>query len=427
MWSCPDKENGLNINFKKMENINTNSTKYWHERMFLEKPSSKNEIENKIIKQLKNEMPSLLSVIFERKCNLSCKHCLYSERECSSRPISKNENFDKAVLQTVSQIPKKNKHGETPQFLHSGRIIAPSHIELMAKIRKSRTDIKVGLIDNGSYTNYLDKFKKESLKLDWLDVSLDGIKTSHNKQRPSKNNNAFAVAIKGLEEARKIVKSSGYVASLFTMTNINFKDIKACADILFSTNKKNKKYELADLMAITTMAPIKKEHSALEVSTREFEVAWKQIKKANKEYNNKVVFHIYRHQELEKLAKAVGEKKFLQSVKNSQINLHNIMFELNEVKIYYSPLSTWPKEEMVLDSDARIRLALSSCYTLEELNKGKSKTGKDISKFTVTKVSTKMAYKKTYHQTVEQWWEVLGKKFLEEEREVFDRIRKRSK
>jgi MoaA/NifB/PqqE/SkfB family radical SAM enzyme len=416
-----------------------NSTKYWHERVFHNKNLSnitKNNLEKKIYKHLKQEVPSLLSVVFERMCNLNCQHCFYADTKCSSKKISDKENITEAILRLVSQIPKKSIIDEIPQFLHSGRILLPWHVEVMAKVRKARNDIRIGIIDNGSFVNHIAKFKQKNLLLDWADISLDGSKKTHNNQRPAKNIDAFDLAINGLREVRKILKLGGYVASLFTMTKLNYFDIENTADILFTQNPNDKKHKLADLMAITTMTPTNGKNEKIETSidftkdNKEFGIAWQQIKNVTKKYGeNKIIVHIYRHFELEKIAKVVGEKNFLKALapKEIEIGLHEITFVVDGIRVRFSPLSTWPKEEMVIDADGVIRTALSGCYSLKEFKKDEIINGKDIKRYSIEKADKNTDYVKVYQKTAEQWWNKFGKDYIQEEQEVFDRIKKRAK
>jgi hypothetical protein len=308
------------------------------------------------------------------------------------------------------------------------------HIDVLSDIQKIKKDIRIGIIDNGSFVEHLDKFKKRDFKLDWVDISLDGARKSHNAQRPSATLNAFDVAINGLQQARKIIKPTGYVASLFTMTKLNYFDIENTADILFSANPKCEDKNLADLMAITTMTPTNPINSAIEIAkdfendNREFDIAWQQIKKIVKKYGkNKVIVHLYRHIDLEKIAKTVSENKFLKAIENSNIELHHIQFEIDGVVVYFSPLSTWPKEEAVIDADAVVRTALSGCYSLEEYKKGISNIGENITKYEIEKVTKRTNYIDVYKKTSQKWWNAFGKKYIQQEQEVFDRIKQRAK
>ncbi len=406
------------------------STKYWLDYMLNNGNKKEQEVlAKKMILSLKKEIPSLLSVVFERTCNLNCKHCFYP-KDKSSVEISKKVNLSNVIKSMVLQIPKKSIIGESSQFLHSGRILSEDHINTMAEIRELRKDISIGMINNGSYVNLIEKFKEKKLLLDWVDVSLDGNKNAHNKQRG--NERAFDMATNGLKQARKIIKQNGYVASLFTLTNINYNTILETADILLTPRKENNNLPLADIMAITTMTPTNCINENIEASAnftndnKHFEIAWQQIKKATKKYgSNKLVVHIYRHNDIEKLAHIVSAKKFMQALKNNSVSigLHDIEFELEGVPIRYSPMSLWPKEELIIDADAVARTALSGSYSLAEYKVGFDKKGNDIKKYSVKKITTEDDYINIYHKVVNRWKNKFLNEFLKKEKGVFDRIK----
>ncbi len=418
-----------------MKNKTLNSSNYWFNRVVKNSTNLSNkELEEHIMQSLKTEIPSLLSVVFERTCNLNCQHCFYPIDK-SSKLISEKVKLEEAVLNMVKQVPEKSIIGETPQFLHSGRILSKKDIKTMAKIKKIRSDIKIGMINNGSYVAYMDEFKKQNLLLDWLDVSLDGARDAHNKQRLSKCGNAFDMTINGLQNAREVIKPGGYVASLFTLTKLNYSDIENTADVLFSQNPKSKINTLADIMAITTMTPTNGKNEKIEASDNfikdnsEFKTAWQQIKNATKKHGaDKIIVHVYRHEDIEKIAMAVGEKKFMEAIGNNdvEIGLHAITFKIDGIAVHFSPFSTWAKEEMIVDADAVARTALSGCYTMAEYAKGETVDGKDIGAFSVEKLNKDSNYLEVYQKTVEQWWNEFGKGYIQEEQEVFDRIRERA-
>lgn len=391
--------------------------------------------EKQINQQLKRETPSLFSGLFERTCMLQCTHCIY-QKEGSSQKISRREHFEEALLNIVKQMPQTfDQLGEVPTFLHIGRILMPWHIDVLREIQKSRPDMRVGMIDNGSYVRFLDQIQQKQLTFDWLDISLDGNKESHNTQRDPLRRNAFDMAINGLQKAREIVKApedGGYISSLFTMTQLNFRDIAEVADILLTPQDKNE-LSLADLFVITTMTPTNVVNQKIEISpqysegnTKDFRIAWEQIQKATKKYGKeKVMFRIYRHQDIDKIARVVGEDVFLDAMtsENITITLHDITFEVDGIAVQYIPLSTWPKEEYFLDTDSVARVAHSIQYTLKELRSGISKEHLSTKKYSVEKVTTRTNYTSSYQKCVDTWWDVLGKKYLDEEVAVFDRIR----
>jgi len=151
-----------------------------------------------ICDSLKQEIPNLISSIWERACNLQCQHCIY-QFEKTSQEHSKNSQFADVLAHMVKQMPKIT---DAPRFsqpflLHEGRILRKWHIGALVKLRNLRKDLQIGLIDNGSYVNLIPEFKKHNLLLDWLDISLDGVRGSHNQQRDPIHKKSFDQTIKG--------------------------------------------------------------------------------------------------------------------------------------------------------------------------------------------------------------------------------------
>ncbi len=433
------KNNNKKLSNHAIETEMRNSTDFWYSRVIkniTREKFSEKEIEKKMIKCLKNETPSLISAIMERSCIFQCKHCVF-QKECSSQGISKKFNLEKIIYSMIRQLPSKEESfrnpKEEPMFIHEGRILKEWHLDIFKNIRKIRPDIKIGLIDNGSYTRLISEFKKRGVKLDWLDISIDGLKDSHNNQR--KNPSAFDIALKGLIRAKEITlphKKGGRISALFTITKLNYKDVLKTADFLFSNG-------LIDEFHITTIAPVRREHSQLEVSVKEFKKAWKQIVKIYKKYGlhkngrERVFFRLYRHQDLEKLAYAVGVKKFLNAIliideekkKNPlvEVAIGRIIFYIDGVPVTFSPLSTWPQETFLIDADGANRVAHSLKYTISDLRKGMRQQTKS-SNYTVNQMNIKSDFVKSYHLAVDKWWEKFGKNFLREERDVFNRLQK---
>ena len=218
-------------------------------------------------------------------------------------------------------------------------------------------------------------------------------------------------------------------------SKLNYDDIENTADVLFSQNPKSKNHTLADIMAITTMTPTNGKNEKIEASenfiedNQEFKIAWQQIKNATEKHGaDKIIVHVYRHEDMEKIAMAVGERKFMEAIDNDhvEIGLHDTTFMVDGINVHFSPFSTWAKEEMIVDADAVARTALSGCYTMAEYAKGETVDGKDIRDFSVEKLNKNSNYLEVYQKTAEQWWNEFGKDYIQEEQEVFDRIRERA-
>lgn len=424
------------------------STDYWYARVIKNlNPELSNEyLESKMTELLKNEIPDMLSVIMERQCNLQCTHCLFQNENESSKQQSLAHDLPQIIERIVDQMPKKSDppHYESSKFLHEGRTLRNWHLDILKNIREKRPDMQIGLIDNGSYISYLKHFKERGLKLDWLDISIDGTENSHNLQRDPEKKKAYNIALRGLKHAREITipqGEGGRVSSLYTLTKLNYKDIEEAADFLFSSNPEPSAYDtetgkqmnFIDELHLTTMAPQLEQNFAIEISLDEFAESWEQIKtvfqKNNREREQRqaVSFRIYRHQDLEKLASVVGNEKFLNSITNAEevdCDIGRITFYLDGVPVTFSPLSTWPQETFNIDADGAYRPAFCQKYKIEELQKGVATNGVDTKNYTFQQLDASISYIDAYKQGVDSWWENFGKQFLVNEIETIKRIKK---
>lgn len=418
------------------------STNLWYGRIFYDifHDIGDRYPEDEIVEQLKKETPALLSAIMERFCKYQCEHCLYPEVAKSTHQISMKSGFYDTLVSLAKQLPEKSLDGsQKPSFLHTGRMLTKKHLEVFENIKRERPDVDLGLIDSGWFVSLIDEFKKRGIQLDWIDVSLDGTRESHNKQRDpngsdtsliqigtdeggESDESAFGVAVEGLRRAREIIKPDGYVSSLFTLTSINKEDVAETADILLNPANPlaGGSAPLADKMVLTTMSPVRDSLREVEIDQDGFNTAWKQIVSARENWSDKFIVKIYRHPDMEKIARAAGLKTFFEAVNNAAITLDHVIFTIDGVEVEYTPLSTWPKEELHFDIDGSSRLAYGQKYTPEEYANADDTS--DASRYTVARANKETNYEELYHKVVDQWWEEFGRGYLQEEANLFSRL-----
>lgn len=314
------------------------------------------------------------------------------------------------------------------------------------KIKKERPDVRIGLIDSGNYTPHINEFHKRVLKLDWMDISVDGTSKSHNMQRDPVKQGSFDVAMNGLRYAREITvppSKGGRVTSLFTVTKFNFNDLYTTANLLFLQNDEpfavdpgsGRRLDLIDEFHITTMSPVLPENLPIEIDTNEMRIVWGQVMKLYTEHLNEgredVFFRIYRAPDIVKLADAVGRKKFWAAITNTDpddpysvdIGIGFIRFYIDKVPALYYPLSTFPNETFLIDADATCRLPYCQKYSIVELRSGQSKSGEDTTKYSVKQLDQNSSYADSYLEEVDWYWANFGKKALEKEAEIMDDIK----
>lgn len=400
------------------------SIDYWYYLMNQPSLDLGGEDVAKMIKSLNSEYPRLCSLILERACNLQCAHCIF-QPEKTSIEASRSVGYSDLALNIISQ------YAQNPFVIHEGRILRDWHLGLFASIRKTRLDAKIGLIDNGTYLNQEKHFRSNDFLLDWIDISFDGTKEVHNKQRCSTT--AFDIALKGAREARRFVRpkgEDGKVTTLFTVTNWNYHDVYNTAALLLGQN-------LVDEFHITPFSPVRTEIEPLffcpgykEGNVDECVVLWDQIVRIWNEFDGKnekrVFVRAYQHADLEKIALAVGPQKFIKAFENKEkvsVDQGSISFEIDGVRITYVPLSICPSETFVIDADGKYRMAYCLKYTLEELNLGISKEGKDTKPYTVATLEKDSNFHALFHKGVRQWMQTFGCDYLKKEHEMFDRLK----
>lgn len=401
------------------------SIDYWYHLMNRTDLESEHKMVQKMIESLNEEYPRLCSLILERACNMQCLHCIFQSEKTSSG-ISSKIDLTKLACNIISQM------GDKPFVIHEGRIIRDWHLRLFRAIRDGRPDAKIGLIDNGTYLAQEKHFRENNILLDWMDISFDGTQETHNKQR--NNQRAFEVAMKGVEQARRFIvpaADGGRLTSLFTVTNLNYHDVYNTAALLLGKS-------LIDEFHITPFSPVRAEIEPLffcpdykQGKVDECKVLWEQIIRIWNEFNGKngkkVFVRIYQHSDLEKIARAVGVEKFLKAfedTKTIKVDRGSISFEIDSVRITYVPLSICPSETFVIDADGSYRMAYCLKYTLEELNCGLSKEGKDTKPYTVARLQSNSNFHELFHQGVQRWMETFGSDYLQKEFEMFQELRK---
>ena len=389
------------------------STDYWHAIVTNQDTGmSRSELEHEMLRTLKAEVPQMCSVTMERACNLHCAHCIYP-CHASSESISRKARLPELILRAVEQLP-----GQEPLLLHEGRTLQPWHVEVMSSARKHRPGLKVGLIDNGTYAKHLDKFSQSGLRLDWLDISIDGDEQTHNLQRRSAI--AYRDAIRGLEHGREVTKRGGRVTALFTMTSINHVDLKAAAKALFEPTGCE---AYVDELHVTTVTPIKK--SLIDLEQLDLTTFWQQAQSVYARYGQndgrqRVFFRLYRHHELAKLARTTSKDEMRDALRDVRFAPGEVHFTLCGVPFIYSPLSTWPGETFLIDADGAYRTAYSIGETLVDLQKGKNKEGEDLTGYTVEgHLKPDFDLARLYRRCVDMWWRFKGKQFLREEATIF--------
>lgn len=332
---------------------------------------------------------SMLSVIFDRSCNLQCKHCVYQPE---SNLVC--DNFLEIVVNIARQLP------ENSLLVHEGRIFKPWHVNVLSKVRKVRPDIKIGIIENGSYRSYEKSF--DSFGFDWIDVSLDGMRKTHGLQRCS--DRSFDVVVSGLRHAKKNCKE---VTALMTLSKINYKDAFNVADFVLKNN-------LADEVHFTPTIPVRAGQNSLELFSKELAHVYRQLLKAATLYGNKICLKFFRAEDVCNLLNEL----------NIRVNPLDLMagkgamyFPL-KLGFYYHPASLWPQESFLIDTDGAYRCAFAQKYKLVEL--------KNHKEYTISKLDQNSNLDDMYNKGACHWWKHFGEDALRKEKELLQNVLKGS-
>ena len=151
---------------------------------------------------------------------------------------------------------------------------------------------------------------------------------------------------------------------------------------------------------------------------------------------DKCSLSFYRAQDIEKLAAAVGEAKFIKLFEETEEGLGKdfalnttrnfLNFTIDGVKISYQPLSIWTPEEFLIEADGAYRTAYEGQFTIDELRSGVSKDGRDTTPFTIEQLTPESDFRESYERGVDDYWVNFGKERLTEEMQVFKRIKEKA-
>ena len=358
------------------------------------------------------DKPRLVSAVFERGCNLQCKHCFYT---AESFTAPQRDIYD--MTQSLQSLAKEFARNGEFHLLHAGRVLQPWHISALVGIKAECSDAKIGLIDSGHYTRIVKIIIDSGLTFDWIDISLDGDKLRHNLQRKSAH--AFAMAEAGIQRAHEILSPSGRLTCLFTWTSINSDSLLVAARIALRTTSEFHVSPVSPRNGLAHLTP----------SRDQTKVMWSQLIKATEEFGSeRVVLRIYSTDDILRIAEIVGYGEMLYAFSNVLVypNTAGCLLNVRGVRITFFPPSLWPKEEVIIDADGYYRLGYSGQFKLSELRSGRSQAGIDIGPYTVGK-PTEENFLMLHERCVSQWWSTIGKGKFEREIHMLKKLRESSR
>jgi heme d1 biosynthesis radical SAM protein NirJ len=154
-----------------------------------------------------------------RRCNLTCKHC-YS--------ISADKNFSGELsTREVFEVMDDLKVFHVPVLILSGGepLLRPDIFDIAR--RAKAMGFYVGLSSNGTLVNETNVAEIAATGFDYVGISLDGLRTTHDKFR--RKEGAFDAALNGIRLCRD---AGAKVGMRFTLTQDNAQDLPALLDLM---------------------------------------------------------------------------------------------------------------------------------------------------------------------------------------------------
>jgi MoaA/NifB/PqqE/SkfB family radical SAM enzyme len=376
----------------------------WYDRV------TSNEVSPGFTQELRqallDELPTTLSWVGERTCNLQCGHCIF-QNEHSSQKVSRIAEIELVVPNIASQYGSGS-------FVHEGRILSNWHVPVLQGVREVNPDMRVGLIDNGTYLR-VSELRDSRFQLDWLDISIDGTEAVHNIQR--RNDKSYAQALLGLQQAPKYARK---VTSLFTATKLNYHNLLDSVKKLFAS------CDQLDELYVIPISPTRPDLKLIECDEREFSEVWSQIKKAHELYPGKIFFRMYRGADLQKFAHLIGSEKFREAFfepANVWVGTARIDMKVDGVQVSYFPLSIGINETTVIDADGYYRAPYSIAFTLAEHMNGISATGQDLRAYTIAKLTPTSRFSALYEKGVRHWLKNFAMAEMDKEERIIKSLR----
>lgn len=137
--------------------------------------STRQEMQMRLEDIYRNNQPYIAEIIMNSYCPNSCLHCIYPPDYHEHNRNLTLENWKKAFISIYENLKIK-------RFIFDGRSLNKDCLHAIRFLRKSFGDVQIGLITDGiSISPFVEDLKEHPP--DWLDVSLDGLKEDHDKQR----------------------------------------------------------------------------------------------------------------------------------------------------------------------------------------------------------------------------------------------------
>ncbi len=349
--------------------------------------------------QLRTEVPSMISWVVRGGCAVQCRHCIFPFE--GPKAFSTKTEDGAWLERLLSQLPKP------ATLVHEGRQLLEWQVPILREV--AQAGYRVSLINNGQFTTpaMLGRCEAEGLAIDALDVSVDGTERVHNAQRSS--NKAWQWAMEGMAHGRKILKPSGKLTSLYTITSLNYAAVAETGATILP---------LVDEWHLTTMS-LRSGLHAIRASKRELGVALEQL--FGRRWGKSVVLRTYSLADFVDMLDILGPKTARRALKESTVMDNAVILDVG-IPLYFYPKSILVNETLVVDADMWLRHPYSIARTLPELQVGRSAQGEDLSHLSIAPIDGQLDIPQIFPETADKWWKGIGEKCFEEELQALRRF-----
>ena len=126
-------------------------------------------------KAYRENWPTQGELIMAGACEFQCQHCIYP-------PSYARLNHELAADWWNRILHDMYENLGIRTFVYGGRSVTREGLRVLLRLRERHSDVHIGLIDNG-ISMLRDHGRLQGIKPDWIDISLDGCESDHDRQR----------------------------------------------------------------------------------------------------------------------------------------------------------------------------------------------------------------------------------------------------
>ncbi|MBD3238417.1 MAG: hypothetical protein GF332_02140 [Candidatus Moranbacteria bacterium] len=337
-----------------------------------------------LLKQLRRHYPPFLSVRMTRHCILNCQHCLY--------PKANVKDFDRVNLRRIGLVIQSAAKVGIKHLIYTGRVLKKRHLDLLKKAQD--LGMKLYLIDNGSAAKLLEDIRQKGLFFDGgIDISIDGDKQTHEKQRGP---NSFNLAIQG---AKKLREAGSGISVTATASSINYQSITR------GLVKLRGQLPFVKVWQLATTVSFAHHKKRMNLNKQEMKTLFANFKKFVQKYD--LTLAIYQNNDMEPILKDLNK------IGKPEFKYISMFWSLGKGKVKYFPESIVVSEEIPIDADGTHYLPFKADYHL----------GERPAEYASDSDLIIRDPDKSYEALVQKHWETQGKYKFEQEKRMFGKLK----